>query len=133
MDSLQLHFNWALYVQEGAMKLARYALSALFAMMAGIGLVKIVMGELSPVATIFCIGYLCMVAALNKRGGKFALYISYFIAGFLSLLLFGAIFAVAMPIFGRAFDQVFFFASLLIGAIGISTVLTLKKLDATNI
>ena len=115
------------------MKLSKYLLSALFAMMAGIGLVKVFMGELSPVATVFCLGYLCMVAALNQRGGKPAIYISYFIAGFLSLLLVGAIGLAVIPLFGQGFETVTFFACLVLGAIGLLTIFTIKSQNAKSI
>ncbi|RBP47008.1 hypothetical protein [Arenicella xantha] len=115
------------------MKLSKYLLSALFAMMAGIGLVKIFIGELSPVAIVFCLGYLCMTAALNHRGGKPAIYISYFFAGLLSLLLVGAIALAIIPLFGQNFEAVAFFACLFIGAIGLLTIFTIKNQNAKSI
>ncbi|GGZ96637.1 hypothetical protein GCM10008090_01080 [Arenicella chitinivorans] len=115
------------------MKLSKYLLSALFSMMAGVGIVKIFMGELHPVALIICMAYLCIVAALNSKGGKLIKYVAYLFAGLLSLLLLGVLLAVAMPLFGAEFELALFFASLLIGAIGVLTIFTIRSENTNSV
>jgi hypothetical protein len=115
------------------MKLSKYLLSALFAMMAGIGIVKFFTEGLSPVAIVFCVGYLCMVASLHQRWGKPALVISYTVASLMSLMLLGAIVFAFLPFFGQRFEPVVFFACLIFGAIGILTIFTIKHQNAKSI
>ena len=101
--------------------------------MSGICLVRIFMGESSSLTLVLCLSYLCTIAALNQRGGKPAKYISYFIAGTLSIFLLVAALILAMPLFSHAFDLVLFLASMLLGTVGVVTIFTLRKINAKNI
>ena len=114
------------------MKSLTLLLSAVYALIALMGMFKLFTGGMSVVAILFCVGYLCIVAALNQRGGKAMLMISYFVSGVMSLMLLVAVAQIFFLLFGQEFDSVMFFMSLIFGAVGVLTLFTFKALGSES-
>jgi hypothetical protein len=115
-------------VQGTQLRVLRLILTAFFSLFTVIGIGAFIMGKIPFYSLIMAIAYLCVAAALNKKGGNVTRIIAYIVSGIFMVcgLLFIAL--VVSTFFNNAYDYLTPIVLAVFGVVGISTFTCLRKL-----
>ena len=108
------------------MSVIRVILTAIFSIFSAIGIATVILGKAPFSALIIAVVYILTAMALNDKGGKPIKYIGYVTGFILGLGVLVSIYALVMPLLGSEFEPLLFTSSLVIGLVGMATIIQVK-------
>jgi hypothetical protein len=109
------------------MSIIRIILTAIFSIFSALGIASVLLGKTPVSALIIASAYILTTMALYNKGGKSTKYIGYITGFILGSGILISIYALIMPLLGSKFEPLLFISTLVIGLVGIATIIQLKS------
>jgi hypothetical protein len=104
----------------------KLVLTLLYVFFSGNVLILIYNGD-RPTVSLIMVGFnIATATALNNKGSKVIKYFAYGHSGIMSLFLLGAFYMIVSPIWGRNTDLMLLTYFLLLGGLGLATLISLR-------
>jgi len=108
------------------MSVIRVILTAIFSIFSAVGIATVILGKAPFSALIISAAYILTAMALNDKGGKLIKYVGYVTGFLLGLGILISLYALVMPLLGSKFEPLLFTSSLVIGLVGMATIVQVK-------